>query len=58
MNQSPNADENLTVYFDLMTLARKEMGHYDTKLSKKDFLLFMMQDESELIKWEKEFGLD
>lgn len=43
-------------YFKMMKLVRKDMGHSTSKLSLDDFMLFLMQDESEYKKFKETYN--
>ncbi len=48
------ATTHMKTYFELMKLARKDMGQNKTKLTLDDFMLFYMQDKEEYKKFKKE----
>ena len=43
-------------YYKMMKLVRKDMGHKSSKLTLDDFMLFLMQDESEYKKFKEVYN--
>lgn len=54
LNNHDNPTKHVKVYFDLITLIRKDMGNKSTKLTLDDFMLFYMQNKEEYDKFKKE----
>ena len=53
LGKQTNSTTHFKTYFELMKLARKDMGQKETKIKLDDFMLFYMQDESEYNKFKK-----
>ncbi|MBB4802114.1 hypothetical protein HNP37_002187 [Flavobacterium nitrogenifigens] len=45
LKNQTNGTIHFKIYFELMRLVRKDMGHIKTKIKLDDFMLFYMQDE-------------
>ncbi|SNB19748.1 conserved hypothetical protein [Flavobacterium psychrophilum] len=45
LNKEKNTTKHFKTYFELMKLARKDMGQKNTKIELDDFMLFYMQNE-------------
>jgi len=56
IGKSENATTHFKIYFEVMKLARKDMGKSSTKIELRDFMLFLMQDEEEYKKFEVQNG--
>ncbi len=56
IDNASNMTSHLKVYFELLRLVRKDMGHVKTKISLDDFMMFYMQSESEYEKFKVENG--
>ncbi|CAN1484788.1 hypothetical protein MCEGE10_00024 [Flavobacteriaceae bacterium] len=46
LGKQTDSTTHFKTYFELMKLARKDMGQKETKIKLDDFMLFYMQDES------------
>lgn len=51
-----NPTKHFIIYYDLITLIRKEMGNRKTNLTLDDFMLFYMQNQDEYDKFKKMNG--
>lgn len=47
LNDSEKVSNSFKIYYELISMIRREMGHKGTKLSIDDFMLFIMQNEKE-----------
>lgn len=54
---NPNASINhFKIYFKMMKLVRKDMGQSSTKIELDDFMLFLMQNKEEYLKFKEIHG--
>ena len=56
INNTENSITHFKLYFEVMKMARKDMGQSSTKIQLKDFMLFLMQSEEEYKKFELQNG--
>jgi len=52
--KNPNKTDHFKIYYELMKLARKDMGQVDTKITLDDFMLFLIQNEDEYMKFKQQ----
>jgi len=52
--KNANKTDHFKIYYELMKLARKDMGQVDTKITLDDFMLFLIQNEDEYMKFKQQ----
>jgi hypothetical protein len=53
LDNANNSTAHFKIYFKMMKLVRKDMGQSSTKIELKDFMIFLLQSETEYKKFEK-----
>lgn len=53
LNNPESAVTHFKIYYQMMKLIRKDMGHTSTKIDLDDFMLFLMQNEEEYMKFKQ-----
>ncbi|VXB92708.1 hypothetical protein ACI513_08005 [Chryseobacterium sp. M5] len=50
-NKNPNNTNHIKIYYELMKMARKDMGQLNTDITLDEFMLFLIQNEDEYAKF-------
>jgi len=56
LNHPESSVTHFKIYYQMMKLIRKDMGHTSTKIELDDFMLFLMQNEEEYMKFKKMYN--
>lgn len=53
-NKNPDKTNHFKIYYELMKMARKDMGQINTNITLDEFMLFLIQNEEEYLKFKEQ----